>query len=90
MTNQHDTIKIHNIDKTIVRIALGTWAIGGSSWGGPDDDNAIKTIHAALDNGINMIDTAPVYGFGHAEEVVGKALKGKRDNIVLATKVGLN
>lgn len=90
MSKEHDTLKIHHIEKSVVRIALGTWAIGGSMWGGPDDDNAIKTIHAALDNGINMIDTAPVYGLGHAEEVVGKAIHGKRDKIVLATKVGLN
>lgn len=90
MSKQHDLLKIHNIDKTAVRIALGTWAIGGWSWGGPDDENAMKTIHAAIDNGLNMIDTAPVYGFGHSEELVGKALQNKRDKIILATKVGLN
>ena len=56
------------------RIALGTWAIGGWMWGGTDETDAIRTIHAALDRGINLIDTAPVYGFGHSEEIVGKAL----------------
>ncbi|MDI2112018.1 aldo/keto reductase [Commensalibacter nepenthis] len=89
-SNSKDTVTIKGIDQPILRIALGTWAIGGWMWGGPDDDNAIKTIHKAIDNGINMIDTAPVYGFGHSEEVVGKALQGKRDKVVIATKVALN
>ncbi|CDG38849.1 MULTISPECIES: aldo/keto reductase [Asaia] len=85
-----DTISIRNIDKPVTRIALGTWAIGGWMWGGPDDDNAIRTIHKAIDNGINFIDTAPVYGFGHSEEVIGRALEGgRRDKVVLATKLGL-
>ena len=74
------------------RIALGTWAIGGWMWGGSDDREAIKTIHAALDCGINLIDTAPVYGFGHSEEVVGKALAmdGRRKRAIIATKAGLD
>ena len=61
-------------------------------WGGTDEENAISTIQHALDNGINLIDTAPVYGFGKSEEIVGKALKqyGNRERVVLATKVGLN
>lgn len=88
--NSKDTLTIKGIDTPVLRIALGTWAIGGWMWGGPDDDNAIKTIHKAIDNGINLIDTAPVYGFGHSEEVVGKALQGKRDKIIIATKVALN
>src|ERR1700745_333933 len=74
------------------RIALGTWAIGGWMWGGSDETDAIRTIHAALDRGINLIDTAPVYGFGHSEEIVGKALAagGRRRRALIATKVGLN
>jgi aryl-alcohol dehydrogenase-like predicted oxidoreductase len=74
------------------RIALGTWAIGGWMWGGSDEDDAIRTIHAALDRGINLIDTAPVYGFGRSEEIVGKALAmdGRRQNALIATKVGLD
>jgi aryl-alcohol dehydrogenase-like predicted oxidoreductase len=74
------------------RIALGTWAIGGWMWGGTDDRESIKTIHAALDRGINVIDTAPVYGFGRSEEIVGKALadNGRRKRAVIATKVGLD
>lgn len=85
-----DRITIKGLDKPVTRIALGTWAIGGWMWGGPDDDNAIRTIHRALDNGINFIDTAPVYGFGHSEEVIGRALEGgRRKDVVLATKLGL-
>jgi aryl-alcohol dehydrogenase-like predicted oxidoreductase len=74
------------------RIALGTWAIGGWMWGGSDEREAIKTIHSALDRGINLIDTAPVYGFGHSEEIVGKALAmdGRRERALIATKAGLN
>ena len=74
------------------RIGLGTWAIGGWMWGGSDEDQAVRTIHAALDHEISLIDTAPVYGFGRSEEIVGRALAegGKRDQVVLATKVGLD
>jgi len=71
------------------RIGLGTWAIGGWMWGGPDDDAAIATIHRALEAGINLIDTAPAYGQGHSEEVVGRALAGRRASVLIATKVGL-
>jgi aryl-alcohol dehydrogenase-like predicted oxidoreductase len=74
------------------RIALGTWAIGGWMWGGTDDAVSIRTIHAALDQGINLIDTAPIYGQGHSEEIVGEALRqyGGRDGVILATKVGID
>src|ERR1700744_6288684 len=74
------------------RIALGTWAIGGWMWGGSDDAESIRTIHAAIDRGITLIDTAPVYGFGHSEEVVGRALAqgGRRNKAVIATKVALD
>src|SRR5262245_32483609 len=73
------------------RIGLGTWAMGGFQWGGTDDEASIRTIHAAVDRGINLIDTAPAYGFGHSEEVVGRAIaeRGLRDRVILATKVGL-
>lgn len=72
-------------------VGLGAWVLGGGSWWGPDtDDNeSIRTIHAAIDAGINLIDTAPAYGFGRSETVVGKAIKGKRDRVVIATKCGL-
>jgi aryl-alcohol dehydrogenase-like predicted oxidoreductase len=73
------------------RIALGTWAIGGWMWGGTDEEESIRTIHAAFDQGITMLDTAPVYGFGRSEEIVGKAIarRGGRDRVIIATKVGL-
>ncbi|MBV1837730.1 aldo/keto reductase [Acetobacter estunensis] len=86
-----DTIHIAGIDTPVRRVALGTWAIGGWMWGGPDDDNGVRTIHKALDEGINLIDTAPVYGFGHSEEVVGRALAEKPGHrALIATKLGLN
>jgi aryl-alcohol dehydrogenase-like predicted oxidoreductase len=85
-----ELIEIPGVDTKASRIALGTWAIGGWMWGGSDDAEAVRTIHAALDQGINLIDTAPVYGFGHAEELVGKALAdGRRQQVLIATKVGL-
>ncbi len=59
----------------ISRIGLGTWAVGGHMWGGQDDTNSIDAIHAAIDHGINWIDTAPIYGSGHSEEVVGRAIR---------------
>jgi aryl-alcohol dehydrogenase-like predicted oxidoreductase len=65
--------------------------MGGVQWGGTDDDESVRTIHAALDQGVTLIDTAPAYGFGHSEEVVGRAIAehGGRGQVVLATKVGL-
>jgi aryl-alcohol dehydrogenase-like predicted oxidoreductase len=73
------------------RIGLGTWAMGGWMWGGTDEQESIRTIRTALDKGINLIDTAPVYGFGRAEEIVGKAVKerGGRELVILATKAGV-
>ncbi|MGY6769970.1 aldo/keto reductase [Komagataeibacter sp. NFXK3] len=85
-----ETIQIRGLKNPVSRIALGTWAIGGWMWGGPDDRNAIATIHEALDVGITLVDTAPVYGFGHSEEIVGQALAGRRDKVAIATKVGLD
>ncbi|RYM02156.1 aldo/keto reductase [Sporolactobacillus sp. THM7-7] len=83
---------IKGTDLQPTRVALGTWAIGGWMWGGSDDRESIRTIHQALDSGITTIDTAPAYGQGHSEEVIGQALKeyGKRDDVVLATKVALD
>jgi aryl-alcohol dehydrogenase-like predicted oxidoreductase len=73
----------------VSRVALGTWAMGGWMWGGTDEHESIATIHAALTQGTNLIDTAPVYGFGVSEEIVGAALDGVRTEAVIATKVGL-
>lgn len=72
-------------------VALGTWVTGGGEFWGPkpDDTESVRAIHAALDAGVNLVDTAPAYGFGLSEEIVGKAIKGRRDKVVLATKCGL-
>jgi aryl-alcohol dehydrogenase-like predicted oxidoreductase len=99
MTRQTEMLEI-NLERVdipgtslkVSRIALGTWAIGGWMWGGADEAEAIRTIHEAVDCGITLIDTAPVYGFGRSEEIVGKALAegGRRKRVTIATKVGLD
>ena len=76
-------------DLKMSAIGLGTWGIGGGWFGAPDDAKAIDAIHASLDHGITLIDTAPAYGNGRSEELVGRAIKGKRDQVVIATKCGL-
>ena len=85
-------INIRGTKLVASRIALGTWAIGGWMWGGSDEKESIRTIHAALDQGINVLDTAPIYGQGRSEEIVGEALRqyGRRESVVLATKVGID
>src|SRR6202158_4985669 len=82
-------VDIPGTSMRVSRIAMGTWAIGGWMWGGSNENDAISAIHAALDRGINLIDTAPVYGFGRSEEIVGKALAigGRRKRAVIATQV---
>jgi methylglyoxal reductase len=70
-------------------IGLGTWAIGGWMWGGTDEHEAIDAIQASIDSGVTLIDTAPAYGLGRSEEILGKAMAGRRDRVVLATKCGL-
>lgn len=70
-------------------VAFGAWALGGWRWGGSDEKTSIDALRAGLDAGINFIDTAPAYGFGRGEEIVGKAIEGRRDQVVLATKCGL-
>lgn len=82
--------KLGNSDIDVSVVSLGAWAIGGdSNWGASDDDMSIRTIHEAHNLGITLLDTAPAYGLGHSEEVVGKALKGRRSDFVLSTKCGL-
>jgi aryl-alcohol dehydrogenase-like predicted oxidoreductase len=75
----------------VSRVALGTWAMGGWMWGGTDERESVATIRAALDQGVNLIDTAPVYGFGVSEEIVGKALATAelRSHAIISTKVGV-
>lgn len=70
-------------------VAFGAWAVGGWFWGGADEQDSIEAIRKALDVGITLIDTAPAYGLGHSEEIVGKAIQGRRDEVILATKCGL-
>jgi aryl-alcohol dehydrogenase-like predicted oxidoreductase len=78
-------------DVKVTPIAFGAWAIGGWMWGGAEEKTAIEAIHAAYDAGITTIDTAPVYGFGKSEELVGQAMLGKpRDSYQLLTKFGMN
>lgn len=83
---------IREIGRSGVRasaVGLGTWAIGGWMWGGTDEAQSIAAIQASLDAGVTLIDTAPAYGLGRSEEIVGKAIAGCRDKAVIATKCGL-
>src|ERR1700759_212675 len=72
----------------VTPLCLGAMMFG--AWGNPDHDDSIRIIHRALDAGVNFIDTADVYSAGESEEIVGKALKGRRDDVVLATKVNVS
>lgn len=81
---------IPGTDLSLSVISLGTWVFGGDVWGNAPMDDCIKTLDSAIENGINLIDTAPIYGDGRSEEIVGKAIKGKRNKVVLATKCGLS
>jgi aryl-alcohol dehydrogenase-like predicted oxidoreductase len=82
--------RLGNTGLELSTMGLGSWAIGGGgwqfAWGPQDDTESVAAIHRALDSGINWIDTAPVYGLGHSEEVVGRAVKGRRSKVILATK----
>ncbi len=87
------TRRLGNTDLELTTIGLGTWAMGGGgweySWGPQDDENSISTIIAAIEKGINWIDTAAIYGLGHSEEVVGRAVKEFGERPVIATKCGI-
>jgi aryl-alcohol dehydrogenase-like predicted oxidoreductase len=98
MTRQAEALKMNmelaDIPGTSLKVspvAIGTWAIGGWMWGGTDEAESVSTIRAALEHGINVIDTAPAYGFGRSEEIVGRAIaEGKlRSRVLISTKVGL-
>jgi aryl-alcohol dehydrogenase-like predicted oxidoreductase len=88
-----ETAKFGNTDMMITRIGFGAWAIGGGNWAfgwGPQDDGeAIAAIHRAIEKGMNWIDTAAVYGLGHSEELVARALKGMSEKPYIFTKCGL-
>jgi aryl-alcohol dehydrogenase-like predicted oxidoreductase len=81
-------IEINGTNLISSRIALGTWAIGGWMWGGTDEKESIRTIHAAFDHGVNLIDTAPIYGYGRSEAIVGEAVRlhGRRDGVISPRK----
>jgi aryl-alcohol dehydrogenase-like predicted oxidoreductase len=80
---------LSNTDLKVSAITFGAWAIGGWMWGGADRNDAMNALDAAMDIGMTSIDTAAVYGFGQSEEIVGKAIKGKRDKVQIFTKYGL-
>jgi len=84
--------QLGDTELNLTTVGLGTWAMGGPwqfGWGPQDDNEAIAAILTALDKGINWIDTAPIYGLGHSEELVGKALKQTKQKPLIATKCGL-
>lgn len=82
--------KLGSSDLEITEIAFGAWAIGGWMWGGADANDAVRAIETAIDNGMTTIDTASIYGFGLSEELVGKAVRGKRDKTQILTKFGMS
>ena len=86
-----DTIEKRALGKSaieVTKLGLGLWAIGGDTWGATEDRESLRTIDAALDAGITFFDTADVYGSGHSEELLGQAMKGRRDKFIVATKIG--
>lgn len=92
MNKADDNMRYKELGNTGVKVSvigLGTWALGGDFFGDVNDQVSIDTVRAAIDSGINLIDTAPAYGNGHAEEIVGKAVRGLRDKVFIATKCGV-
>ena len=89
MTEQ--TIEKRTLGKSgiqVTKVGVGLWAIGGNMWGATDDQNSLSMIDAALDAGVTFFDTADVYGDGHSEELLGRAMEGRRDRFIVATKIG--
>ncbi len=82
--------RLGNSELYVSVVGLGTWVMGGVWWAEPDDEQSIAAIRASIDGGINLIDTAPAYGYGRAERLVGRAIKGLRDKVIIATKCGLS
>jgi len=81
--------QLGNSNVNVTPIIFGAWAIGGWMWGGANDHDAIEAIRASIENGVTTIDTAAIYGFGHSEKLVGQAIRGKRDKVIIATKCGM-
>ena len=82
--------KLGGTDLVVSAIGIGSWELGGTQYGPIDEDEAVRAIYRGLDLGVTCVDTAPVYGCGHAEEVLGRALPARRHEIVLVTKCGLD
>ncbi len=82
-------VKLGRTDIEVSQIAFGAWAIGGWMWGGSDEIEARRALDASIDKGITSIDTAPAYGFGLSERIIGEAIQGKRDRVQILTKYGL-
>ena len=74
----------------VSRIGFGCWAIGGHGYGIVDDNESVRAVRKAIDIGINFFDTADVYGFGHSEKILGKALESITNDVIIATKFGIN
>src|SRR4051794_24126863 len=87
--------KLGSEGPALTALGFGSWAMGGegkgnnNGWGPQDDKDSVESVHTALEHGINWYDTAPAYGFGHSEEVLGKALGSRRKDVIVATKFGL-
>jgi aryl-alcohol dehydrogenase-like predicted oxidoreductase len=90
MSQEHqlETTTLGKSGIKITRMSIGLWAIGGSDWGSVQDNDSLEAIETALDSGVNFFDTADVYGSGHSEELLGKAMKGRRDKFIVGTKIG--
>ncbi len=80
---------VKDLDLDISALAVGTWGVGAAGWGEVNDSESIEAIRYLVDNGVNLVDTAPVYGLGHSESIVGEALKGIRDKVILVSKAGI-
>jgi len=91
MTAKDGKLKKRTLGKStlkVTEIGFGLWAAGGDAWGATDDEKIFDAIDYALDHGVNFFDTADVYGGGHSEELLGKAMEGRRDQFIVATKIG--
>lgn len=87
-TGELETRTLGKTDIRVTRLGLGLWAAGGSEWGPVDDQQSLETIERALERGVTFFDTADVYGQGHSEELLGRAMKGRREKFVVASKIG--
>lgn len=83
------TRQLGSSDVRVTPVIFGAWAIGGWMWGGNEESESLDAIRASIANGVNTIDTAAIYGMGHSEELVGRAIKGIREKVVIATKCGM-